>query len=179
MEKGFCDEIAVPIKIPRERLYRDAENGQFDQPIPLNRDNHSVSGTFGYRNCYHVPAMRKTVFFALVTALVIAGGLQAQTLPPRLEFRHQGLRIETIPVRNHVEVSSIMTLLGGEAAFSASAGVWALSLGEHLVQLAPDRRLVLVNGKLVARGEVVVVDESFGVKITNIIGPMERLTQLN
>lgn len=95
-----------------------------------------------------MPAMRNTVFFAFFTALVIAGGLQAQTLPPRLEFRHQGLRIETMPVRNHVEVSSIMTLLGGEAAFSASAGVWALSLGEHLVQLAPDRRLVLVDGKL-------------------------------
>ncbi len=92
--------------------------------------------------------MRKTVLIALVAILLVTTGLQAQTLPPRLEFRHQGLKIETTPVRNHVEVSPIMTLLGGEAAFSASAGVWALSLGEHLVQVAPDRRLVLVNGKL-------------------------------
>jgi flagellar motor switch protein FliN len=38
---------------------------------------------------------------------------------------------------------------------------------------------ILVNGKLVARGEVVVVDENFGVKITHIISPMERLSQLN
>lgn len=38
---------------------------------------------------------------------------------------------------------------------------------------------VLVNGKLVAKGEVVVVDENFGVKITDIISPMERLSQLN
>lgn len=38
---------------------------------------------------------------------------------------------------------------------------------------------VLVNGKLVARGEVVVVDESFGVRITHIVSPMERLAQLS
>lgn len=38
---------------------------------------------------------------------------------------------------------------------------------------------VMVNGKLVARGEVVVIDENFGIKITSIISPMERLTQLN
>lgn len=37
---------------------------------------------------------------------------------------------------------------------------------------------ILVNGKLVARGEVVVVDESFGVRITHIVSPMERLAQL-
>ena len=38
---------------------------------------------------------------------------------------------------------------------------------------------VLVNGKLVARGEVVVIDESFGIKIISIISPLERLTHLH
>ncbi len=38
---------------------------------------------------------------------------------------------------------------------------------------------ILVNSRLVAKGEVVVVDENFGIKITSIISPMERLTQLN
>ena len=37
---------------------------------------------------------------------------------------------------------------------------------------------VLVNGTLVARGEVVVVNENFGVRITNIISPEDRLKQL-
>lgn len=37
---------------------------------------------------------------------------------------------------------------------------------------------VLVNGTLVARGEVVVVNENFGVRITNIISPAERIRQL-
>jgi flagellar motor switch protein FliN len=37
---------------------------------------------------------------------------------------------------------------------------------------------VLVNEKLVARGEVVVVNERFGVRLTDIISPMERIQQL-
>lgn len=37
---------------------------------------------------------------------------------------------------------------------------------------------VLVNGTLVARGEVVVVNENFGVRITNIISPEERIKKL-
>ncbi|HBX23677.1 MAG TPA: flagellar motor switch phosphatase FliY [Desulfotomaculum sp.] len=38
---------------------------------------------------------------------------------------------------------------------------------------------ILVNGKLVARGEVVVVNENFGVKITNIISARDRISTLN
>lgn len=37
---------------------------------------------------------------------------------------------------------------------------------------------ILVNGTLVAKGEVVVVNENFGVRIINIISPEERLKQL-
>ena len=34
---------------------------------------------------------------------------------------------------------------------------------------------ILVNGKPIAKGEVVVIDESFGVRITDIIHPSKRL----
>ncbi|MBE3580456.1 MAG: flagellar motor switch phosphatase FliY [Thermoanaerobacteraceae bacterium] len=37
---------------------------------------------------------------------------------------------------------------------------------------------ILVNGTLIAQGEVVVVNESFGVRITNILDPYERLNNL-
>ena len=37
---------------------------------------------------------------------------------------------------------------------------------------------VLVNNKLVARGEVVVVNEKFGVRLTDIVTPMERVKSL-
>jgi len=34
---------------------------------------------------------------------------------------------------------------------------------------------ILVNGKQIAKGEVVVIDESFGVRITDIADPSKRL----
>jgi flagellar motor switch protein FliN/FliY len=38
---------------------------------------------------------------------------------------------------------------------------------------------ILVNGRLVARGEVVVIEDNFGVRITEILSPQERLQRLN
>jgi flagellar motor switch protein FliN/FliY len=48
----------------------------------------------------------------------------------------------------------------------------------ELSKLAGEPMEVLVNQKLVARGEVVVVNEKFGVRLTDIISPLERVEQL-
>ncbi len=48
----------------------------------------------------------------------------------------------------------------------------------ELDKLASDPVDVYVNGRLIARGEVVVIDETFGIKITDIISPIERVTNL-
>lgn len=38
---------------------------------------------------------------------------------------------------------------------------------------------ILINGYLIARGEVVVVEDRFGIRVTEIITPSERLHRLN
>jgi len=38
---------------------------------------------------------------------------------------------------------------------------------------------VLVNGTLIAQGEVVVVNDKFGIRLTDIITPSERMRKLN
>ncbi len=48
----------------------------------------------------------------------------------------------------------------------------------ELDKLAGELVDILVNGKLIAKGEVVVVDENFGVRIVEIVSPMERLKEL-
>ena len=57
-----------------------------------------------------------------------------------------------------------------------------LQLGQgsviELTKLVGDPLEVLVNDKLVARGEVVVVNEKFGVRLTDIVDPMERVKSL-
>jgi flagellar motor switch protein FliN len=57
-----------------------------------------------------------------------------------------------------------------------------LQLGQgsviELTKLVGEPLEVLVNQKLVARGEVVVVNEKFGVRLTDIVSPMERVKSL-
>ena len=55
-----------------------------------------------------------------------------------------------------------------------------LQLGQGSVvnKLAGEPLEVYVNGKLVARGEAVVINEKFGVRLTDIISPIERVKQL-
>lgn len=38
---------------------------------------------------------------------------------------------------------------------------------------------VLVNGTLIAHGEIVVVDNRFGVRLTDVVSPSERIEKLN
>jgi flagellar motor switch protein FliN/FliY len=57
-----------------------------------------------------------------------------------------------------------------------------LQLGQgsviELSKLAGEPLEIFINQKLIARGEAVVVNEKFGVRITDIISPMERVKQL-
>lgn len=48
----------------------------------------------------------------------------------------------------------------------------------ELDKLAGEPVDIQVNGKLLAKGEVVVIDENFGVRITDIVSPEERATRL-
>lgn len=49
----------------------------------------------------------------------------------------------------------------------------------ELEGLAGEPMDVLVNGCLIAQGEVVVVNEKLGIRLTDIITPSERLRKLN
>ena len=57
-----------------------------------------------------------------------------------------------------------------------------LQLGQgsvvELDKLAGEPLEILVNDKLIAKGEVVVVNEKFGIRLTDIISPIERIESL-
>jgi flagellar motor switch protein FliN/FliY len=54
-----------------------------------------------------------------------------------------------------------------------------LDLGQgsilHLTRHAGEPVDVLVNGQHIARGEVVVIDENFGIRVTEVVSPADRL----
>jgi len=57
-----------------------------------------------------------------------------------------------------------------------------LQLGQgsviELNKLAGEPVEIFINQKLIARGEVVVVNDKFAIKMTDILSPMERVKQL-
>lgn len=57
-----------------------------------------------------------------------------------------------------------------------------LQLGQgsvlELTKLAGEPMDIYVNQRLIARGEVVVVNEKFGVRLTDIVSPAERVNKL-
>ena len=57
-----------------------------------------------------------------------------------------------------------------------------LGMGEgtiiELDKLAGEPVDILVNHKPIAKGEVVVIDENFGVRVTEILSPVERVTEM-
>ena len=58
---------------------------------------------------------------------------------------------------------------------------WQDSVGlttQELGKLAGELLDVFVNSKLVARGEAVVVNEKFGVRLVDIISPAERVEKI-
>lgn len=57
-----------------------------------------------------------------------------------------------------------------------------LKLGQgsviELAKLAGETLEILANQKLVAKGEVVVINDKYGVRVTEIVSPMERVEKL-
>jgi len=56
-----------------------------------------------------------------------------------------------------------------------------LGLGSiiELRKLAGEPLEVLINGRLIAKGEVVVLNDKFGIRLTDVISPTERIEQLS
>jgi flagellar motor switch protein FliN/FliY len=76
-----------------------------------------------------------------------------------------------IPLRVSVELGRTKMLVNDLLQLGQGSVV-------ELNKLAGEPLEVLVNDKLVARGEVVVVNEKFGIRLTDIISPIERIEKL-
>lgn len=76
-----------------------------------------------------------------------------------------------IPLEVSVELGRV-TLLVSELLEIGTGSI------VELKKVAGEPVEVLVNGRLIARGEVVVVEDNFAVRITEIISPMERVQRL-
>ena len=98
------------------------------------------------------------------------------------EFQHlsePGGEKETRNIDLLMDVSLPVSIELGRTKLSI-ADILSLGPGSvvELAKLAGEPVDILVNQKAVARGEVVVIDENFGVRITQLMTPEERLKML-
>ncbi len=87
------------------------------------------------------------------------------------------------PVRDINMVLDIPVQLSVELGRTKVSIKHILQLGQgsvvELDALAGEPMDVLVNGYLIAQGEVVVVNDRFGIRLTDVVTPSERLRRIN
>lgn len=76
-----------------------------------------------------------------------------------------------IPVRISMEVGSSAITIRNLLQLNQGSVI-------ELDRLAGEALDVLVNGTLIAHGEVVVVNDKFGIRMTDVISPSERIKKL-
>ena len=125
------------------------------------------------------------------------GSIGAPQAAPQPQYQHTAPQAQISSVRFPQMGESITTggygdislLLDVEMTLTVELGRTTklvkdiLGLGEgsiiELDKLAGEPVDLLVNGKLIAKGEVVVIDENFGVRVTDIVSQDERFKSMN
>jgi flagellar motor switch protein FliN len=91
--------------------------------------------------------------------------------PPGIEGRPDLEVILDIPVTISMEVGRTPITIRNLLQLNQGSVI-------ELDRLAGEPLDVLVNGTLIAHGEVVVVNEKFGIRMTDVISPSERIKRL-
>ncbi|MBW2609916.1 MAG: flagellar motor switch protein FliN [Deltaproteobacteria bacterium] len=92
--------------------------------------------------------------------------MQQENSPKNMDF------LLDIPLEITVELGSTRITIGELLRLSQGSVV-------ELNKLTDEPLEIFVNRKLMAQGEVVVVNEKFGIRLTNIISPGDRVKELS
>ncbi len=93
----------------------------------------------------------------ILVAVVLSGSPVAAEGP--VTFAYLGRTVDVPSFAGRVELLPVLQLIGAEAGFSPAAGTYRIVLGDHSVQLAPDRKIVLDDDKLVDTGEAPIASQ--------------------
>ena len=98
----------------------------------------------------------------------------AEETPNTPDSATQGRRLELL-----LDVPLDLSVELGRARMSIQ-DLLNLSPGSviELDKIAGEALDILINGRLVARGEAVVVNDKFGIRISDIVSPSERIARL-
>ena len=123
-----------------------------------------------------------------IDALLNQGPAPAAATPPRAPLEEFGSSPKAASVPAGLDGPNLDVILDIPVSISMEVGSTEISIRNllqlnqgsvvELDRLAGEPLDVLVNGTLIAHGEVVVVNEKFGIRLTDVISPSERIKKL-
>ncbi|WNF35451.1 flagellar motor switch phosphatase FliY [Bacillaceae bacterium IKA-2] len=181
-------EVPQPAQLTSDRQYEQVAQSQIPQGLANNQHyepQQQQGAPYAQQNQQHQqyqqpPVPRQPQSFGGL-GFSQADGRAANVLPAAFS------NFDT-PSLNHSETKNLNMLLDIQLQVTVELGrtkrsikeILELSQGSivELDKLAGEPVDILVNSKLIAKGEVVVIEENFGVRITDIISQTERLKNL-
>ncbi|MEH7222568.1 flagellar motor switch phosphatase FliY [Bacillus sp. JJ1566] len=188
----FAKELVGELLSPQAEPHAtsmDIPTQQVDVEIPIQHSNDAapyvgqqIETPYQPTQQYHQPAFKQPVANSGPQHL---GGIHAKQpeIQPAVFSEFESVHLQEAESRNLnmlLDIPLQVTVELGRTKRSIKE-ILELSAGSiiELDKLAGEPVDVLVNGKLIAQGEVVVIEENFGVRITDIISQSDRIKKLN
>lgn len=197
VEWDYLETPPVPVSLEEEVLYARyvIEVGAVSYDVALMIPGDVVAAIlFAHEGGDPAPAAAGTAKETPVAAPeAVATGVRRQEGEARGRS-HAGAHVsaasfaELAPARQSTPAGNIDLLLDVPLEVTVELGRTRMQIREllelgrgsivELDKVAGEPVEIYVNGKLIAKGEVVTIDENFGVKITDIVSRRERVTNL-
>lgn len=156
------EEIEIPIELAESEV-EEVQSMGGSEPVETNDQISEKQGGQPQMIGAQVPEDKSVVQQASFS------DFQDQAMPTH-EQRNLDLLLD-IPLKVTVELGRTSRPIKDILELSSGSII-------ELDKLAGEPVDILVNEKLIAKGEVVVIDENFGVRVTDILSKSERLMQL-
>jgi len=153
-------------------------DGTQDKPVdPMDDWASALAEQTSAEQAAPAAAMASTAAAPAAQAMPAATPAASTVFPPLAQDAPSGFHndigmILDIPVQLTVELGRTKVPIKNLLQLAQGSVV-------ELDGLAGEPMDVLVNGYLIAQGEVVVVNDKFGIRLTDIITPSERIRKLN
>jgi len=146
----------------------------YTQPEPMQQPLQQPSYQQPYQQPYQIPYVPPSGPSYGVQRDVNVQPVQYTNLNPADQAANGGTNLDLlldIPLKVTVELGRTKKLIKEILELSQGSII-------ELDKLAGEPVDILVNNKLIAKGEVVVIDENFGVRVTDIISQRDRIIKL-
>jgi flagellar motor switch protein FliN len=198
--ESLQDEIII--KVSFRLTVGELIDSNMIQFIPLAFGKEMIGKVLQYESPTSKPVVEEVIAAAPATPTPVPNYAAAETtvekviVPQNQPPVHENPNVQKVeyttfsnpPAKSQVGQSNIDLLYDIPLEITVELGRTSLQIRKilelgpgaviQLDKLAGEPVDILANHKLIAKGEVVVIEENFGVRITDIISPVDRLTKM-